>query len=229
MTDRSKGETFSSCSCTPPPAVRRSYLRQQKLGWNAPSDAVCHRTRPPPARRRNSSFKQPRSHVGAATRPWLTLQSLFFAVLFTVLFCSQGATAASIHGSKYHMARSEGIGELLIDTRAAPNPRARLGRRAESTSSLLSSTAAATSTESATSSTTGSSTIETAAPATSASLPMPFDTSLGNNFTSPSCPTFFHTFLDNSTFNDCLPFSLLLQVSYDHRINVYIAVLISMF
>ncbi|MCJ1363184.1 hypothetical protein MMC16_002291 [Acarospora aff. strigata] len=44
-------------------------------------------------------------------------------------------------------------------------------------------------------------------------LPSPFDTSLGNNFTSASCPTFFQSFLSNSTFKSCLPFSLLLQNS----------------
>ena len=44
------------------------------------------------------------------------------------------------------------------------------------------------------------------------SLPQPFDTSLGSNFTSPTCPTFFNSFLSNDTFTSCLPFSLLLQV-----------------
>ncbi|KAI9751830.1 MAG: hypothetical protein M4579_005874 [Chaenotheca gracillima] len=44
-------------------------------------------------------------------------------------------------------------------------------------------------------------------------LPRPFDTSLGSNFTSSSCPNFFSSFLSNSTFKACLPFSLLLQNS----------------
>ncbi len=44
-------------------------------------------------------------------------------------------------------------------------------------------------------------------------LPTPFDTSLGSNFTSPSCPQFFSTFLGNSTFQSCVPISLLLQNS----------------
>lgn len=44
-------------------------------------------------------------------------------------------------------------------------------------------------------------------------LPSPFDTSLGNNFTDSSCPTFFTTFLKNATFQSCLPMSLLLQNS----------------
>ncbi|KAF2087712.1 hypothetical protein K490DRAFT_56800 [Saccharata proteae CBS 121410] len=48
---------------------------------------------------------------------------------------------------------------------------------------------------------------------TSTSLPQPFDTSLGSNFTSPGCPTFFNDFLANSTFQSCVPLSLLLQTS----------------
>lgn len=43
-------------------------------------------------------------------------------------------------------------------------------------------------------------------------LPQPFDSSLGNNFTTDTCPQFFDDFLTNQTFLDCLPFSLLLQV-----------------
>ena len=45
------------------------------------------------------------------------------------------------------------------------------------------------------------------------SLPTPFDTSLGANFTSQTCPEFFQTFLANKQFQQCLPFSQLLQVS----------------
>jgi len=44
-------------------------------------------------------------------------------------------------------------------------------------------------------------------------LPRPFDSSLGNNFTSESCPAFFHDFLGDQNFQRCLPLSLLLQVS----------------
>lgn len=44
-------------------------------------------------------------------------------------------------------------------------------------------------------------------------LPSPFDTSLGSNFTSQSCPDFFAAFLGNATFRSCVPISLLLQNS----------------
>lgn len=46
------------------------------------------------------------------------------------------------------------------------------------------------------------------------SLPRPFDTGLGNNYTNPNCPVFINGFLRNDTFTSCLPLSLLLQVSF---------------
>ena len=50
--------------------------------------------------------------------------------------------------------------------------------------------------------------------ATTTVLPQPFDTTLGNNFTSESCPRFFTDFLSDETFRSCYPFSLLLQTSH---------------
>jgi hypothetical protein len=43
-------------------------------------------------------------------------------------------------------------------------------------------------------------------------IPTPFDTSLSNNFTA-SCSKFFQAILTDAEFNDCHPFSLMLQVS----------------
>lgn len=57
--------------------------------------------------------------------------------------------------------------------------------------------------------------IAIAAPsATATVLPQPFDTTLGNNFTTESCPRFFNNFLNDDTFKRCYPFSLLLQTSH---------------
>ncbi|KAI4180973.1 MAG: hypothetical protein L6R41_006906 [Letrouitia leprolyta] len=47
----------------------------------------------------------------------------------------------------------------------------------------------------------------------SSSLPRPFDSGLGNNYTQPNCPIFINNFLRNDTFISCHPFSLLLQNS----------------
>ncbi|KAF2155977.1 hypothetical protein K461DRAFT_275039 [Myriangium duriaei CBS 260.36] len=49
----------------------------------------------------------------------------------------------------------------------------------------------------------------------STSTPQPFDTSLGNNFTSQGCLPFFQSFLNDATFIACSPMSLLLQTSSD--------------
>ncbi|OAX78781.1 hypothetical protein ACJ72_06909 [Emergomyces africanus] len=43
--------------------------------------------------------------------------------------------------------------------------------------------------------------------------PSPFDSNLGSNFTNPACESFFQSFLSNSTFQNCLPVSLLIQSS----------------
>lgn len=44
-------------------------------------------------------------------------------------------------------------------------------------------------------------------------LPSPFDTSLGNNYTSTTCLPFLQSFLSDPSFQACVPFSLLLQTS----------------
>lgn len=68
---------------------------------------------------------------------------------------------------------------------------------------------------SATSTGNATASIEIASSSTGAPSPIPsaFDTSLGSNFTSQACPTFFKSFLNNATFKDCHPISLLLQNS----------------
>ncbi|KAL9579814.1 MAG: hypothetical protein Q9203_006548 [Teloschistes exilis] len=66
---------------------------------------------------------------------------------------------------------------------------------------------------SATSGAAAPSSIVTAPDSGSSSLPRPFDTGLGNNYTQPNCPAFINNFLRNTTFTSCVPFSLLLQNS----------------
>ncbi|KAG9841991.1 hypothetical protein KCV05_g8368, partial [Aureobasidium melanogenum] len=62
-------------------------------------------------------------------------------------------------------------------------------------------------------STSTSSSASSASTTSSDTLPIPFDTALGNNFTTSSCPAFFKNFLSNDAFNECVPLSLLLQTS----------------
>lgn len=61
---------------------------------------------------------------------------------------------------------------------------------------------------SATSTTSSSKTQEASA------LPSPFDSNIGSNFASPSCPTFINAFLATPEFKACLPFSILLEVTF---------------
>lgn len=70
-----------------------------------------------------------------------------------------------------------------------------------------------TTTKSSSTSTSTSQTVALAS-STSTALPQPFDTTLGNNFTSDACPKFFVNFLSDATFQSCYPFSLLLQTSH---------------
>ena len=60
-----------------------------------------------------------------------------------------------------------------------------------------------------------SSATHTSTSSDSGTLPQAFDASLGNNFTSPSCPQFFKMFLNDPSFTNCLPLSQLLLVSRD--------------
>lgn len=86
--------------------------------------------------------------------------------------------------------------------------------RASSTKShartATTSAASHTKTLAATTTTSGSSVAGTTA---ASPLPSAFDSGLGTNFSSQTCQNFMTSFLANSTFKECLPVSLMLQVS----------------
>jgi hypothetical protein len=71
---------------------------------------------------------------------------------------------------------------------------------------------ASTTVASSTSKTTTTSAAATTTASSSNPLPVVFDSSIGANFTSQTCPDFINGFLQNATFKACLPFSLLLKV-----------------
>lgn len=193
--------TFSSCSstCPPPAAVPRLCLGQPQTSCNEPSTALCHQPRPRPARRRRRSLNQ-NSRVRSRPRPWNPMHSWMFVVLVSILLCCQRVEAGNGHGSRRRT-------ELLFDRREPPEPRMWLQKR-EETSHKAGHKSHGHSSGSANE----HSGLRTASQESQIPLPQPFDTSLGNNFTAPSCPIFFNNFLTNETFNNCLPFSLLLQV-----------------
>lgn len=128
----------------------------------------------------------------------VSLMTLLFVV---VLFFNGTVAQERVHPALQKAARKE----LLFDRRPAPDSphrRALIGRAATPT------TAAATNNPAT--STTG---IATAPGTDKGTLPQPFDTTLGNNFTSTACPAYFTKFLADPVFQACYPFSLLLQVS----------------
>jgi len=143
----------------------------------------------------------------------MTMQSLIWAVMFGLLVCCQGVEARGIYVAEPW----EEMGELVFDRSEPPPARAMLlkARQEAGTTGLPASVAVPTNTGHASASTTstGGVALNTGTPESESSLPHPFDSSMGNNFTAPSCPAFFETFLSNDTFNECLPLSLLLQVS----------------
>ena len=190
--------TFSSCSSTRhPPSAVLPDPQQRQPGWNEPSGALCHTPKPRTTRRRKTSLKQ-HGRDTFRMRPWTSPHYLMFAVLFSVLFCCQGVRAGNVHLARHVERRAE----LVFDRGEPPVPRMRLEERKEtSTGSSKHHHGSA------------ESTLQNAASESQIPLPQPFDTSLGNNFTVPSCPAFFQRFLTNETFKNCLPFSLLLQVS----------------
>ncbi|BGP24510.1 hypothetical protein JCM10295v2_003428 [Rhodotorula toruloides] len=81
-----------------------------------------------------------------------------------------------------------------------------------STSLAVAASSSGTGASTATTTSTGVISTSTAVPA-GYDLPEAFDSTLGNNFTSTACPSFFATFLANPRFKTCAPFSLLLTTS----------------
>jgi hypothetical protein len=126
-------------------------------------------------------------------------------LLCCLLLLPNGVTAGRIYGASEVLPR-----ELLFDRSEVPEVPSCMPLVARQDSSK---TSASTTIKPKTSASATESSIQTATQTGNAALPRPFDSSIGTNFTSSTCPDFFNDFLSNQTFNDCLPFSLLLQVS----------------
>jgi len=238
-----KRRSFSSCSSPPAAVVQQSPLdrRQREPGWNEPSDALCHNLcRPRPGCRRlrlrrlcdTSAAQQQerqqwdgRRSVRIRSRSWIAVQTMLLALVFGLLVCCQGVGAQGIHVAEPW----EGMTELVFDRSEPPaRPMQLRARQETSTARSLPTIVSATTSSghvSASSTATDSQTLNTATPTAQSILPRPFDTSLGDNFTSPSCPAFFTTFLNNDTFNACLPLSLLLQVRPHYPLSLTNALL----
>ncbi|EME49423.1 hypothetical protein DOTSEDRAFT_84816 [Dothistroma septosporum NZE10] len=176
-----------SCSSTRTPRAAVQPWLCYRQCWNEAIPAWCHRRRPAPGRTTSKQIH----------RSFSRGSNLVLALLVCLLAFCQDTKADVIYGSGDIFPR-----DLLFDrSEPPPLPRMLLERRQDDSSSSRPTTTIRP---------TG---MQTATATGSFSLPRPFDTSIGNNFTATTCPTFFQSFLNNQTFRDCLPFSLLLQTS----------------
>lgn len=217
--------SFSSCSYISIPISERPGTTSgaavqkplvQEPGWNAGSTGgsshhkSTERARqwePKQIQRLTSSYKS-RTLLAKLFNSSL----LLFALVTLSLFCGSAAAQEGLetHGDLQRSALVDEellwIGEdLLVDLSEAPvPPRMHLEARSDGnspSSPTASSQAAATSLNT-----------DPSAASSATAIPQPFDSALGNNFTT-SCQSFFQRFLSNATFNACHPFSLLLQTS----------------
>ena len=184
---------LSSCS----PMRHPITAVAQQIDRNEPSSVLCHSKKPRPGRRRQQSTVQ--NTAGRRwNASWMSTHGWLIVVLLNILSCCQSVEGRPNHGT-HRLSRKT---DLVFGKRVAPEPRIRLKPRKEHPQLHKREKKA-----------TGDDTqLITATNASDVSLPHPFDTSLGNNFTTSSCPTFFQNFLNSDDFNNCLPFSLLLQV-----------------
>ncbi|KAK4046191.1 hypothetical protein OIV83_006266 [Microbotryomycetes sp. JL201] len=110
---------------------------------------------------------------------------------------------------------SSSINSESLSNTAAISVQSQRTSLANSTSAAGSASATrvtATTTVTKTASATASLSTSTSVPSTY-QLPEAFDSTLGTNFTSTACPSFFQTFLADPSFHECAPFSLLLGTS----------------
>ena len=190
-----------------------------------------------PGRRRLWRWR-PRNWTLAQALPLALLAMLAMSVLATALPVDEterlGSSAAGTDERLLRRATTRGRG-ILVDPRAdarvrdrhADHPRSDdpyLDLRARdgdgddagsqsTTERIASRFTSATVTATPSAAATSSLLVESD-PSAATELPAPFDTNLGNNFTSPSCPQFFDTFLNDAAFKGCLPLSLLLLVRF---------------
>ena len=150
-----------------------------------PKSSLHHSKRPRPGRRRRTAYSFP--------GPKALVPSITLSVVFLILCCATVAHASPPDAERRHVARGE---DILFDRRHPPHPPA-LARRQQQQSSSTSSAPIA---------------VASGSSGGLTSLPQPFDTSIGSNFTSQACPNFLEGFLANATFQNCHPLSLLLQV-----------------
>lgn len=166
-------------------------------------DSLCHGLRPRPARRRRnvSIWNLPHARDG------FYIQRLLLAGLVLLTLLCHGAHAQLFDGVLELEPILQLPRSIVFDTVDSPAADMALAARQMTTSAPLPTMIVPTPTAS------GSTTSLPSLVSLPTTVPQPFDQSVGNNFTAPSCGQFFQTFLSDPTFKACLPLSLLLQVS----------------
>jgi hypothetical protein len=182
----------------------------------------CYREKPGPGRRKTRQSQRPVAQGStaclAAVRICSNINASFLAlILLSIILISGVAAEDQLHPTLGELAER---GELLFDRSPKPEPPSRhllMERDAKiSGSSDVPSATFTLVTATGNGGAGGAAAAATASVATSSpkstSLPQPFDTTIGSNFTTGSgCPKFFN-FLADPQFQQCYPFSLLLQV-----------------
>lgn len=195
---------------------------------SAEADGRIPHIRPRPGRRR-----------GSFQHGFRNIPVLFATVLLVCTLCAPASAIAArrpVYEGRFErgdLVEDSQMGqvpeEILFDHRPSP---VALYRRQDDHDGLSStsggkkaSTASAISSPSPTSTDDSSvdGEIQTAPPSTNSPLPIPFDGGLGTNFTESSCSTFMKSMITNKTFTNCLPFSVLLQVSSFPMIRCYLS------
>lgn len=187
----SASASASSCSCPRADVRPRIDRRTRRSSPNESLNDGCRARGHGTIARRPRRLRPPHA-VAWSRMPWHRLWAA--AALVALVVGGRGAGASHMHVAK-HLDWIEPT-ELVFDTSPPPPRPVRMVARQESTSGGVSSAASSTD---------------------QVPLPSPFDSTLGNNFTSPSCPEFFDSFLNNATFQQCHPFSMLLQVRMRSR------------
>jgi hypothetical protein len=235
MKTAGQSSQFLPRKCNTIPTVSEEEQRGVQCVYAGQPTILCHyETSGPRPRKAKPSHRTTNNFARTFSKTQLNLLTWLFVV---VLFFNGVAAQERVHPALQKLARK---GELLFDRSPAPDSphrRVLMGRAAASSSAAVSAiatlvettssetasgTAAVSSAVASASSAAASSTGIAIAPGSKTSaLPQPFDTSLGNNFTSTACPIYFNKFLADSTFQSCYPFSLLIQVSTPIHILLY--------
>ncbi|OQO08601.1 hypothetical protein B0A48_06471 [Cryoendolithus antarcticus] len=172
-----------------PAAVSRSTYR------NASRD-ILYNTKPATSDRQHTASPTCLTNLATASRKSSTARCLIYSLLFALLSLCQAVRGDELYGTGLLA-----TDELVFDRSEPPTPRMGLYARQDASASLPASIVPSETASSGTP--TSSETSLATAVATSTALPRPFDTSLGNNFTTTTCPAFFNSFLLNQTFQDC--------------------------